>query len=161
LAASGTESSERTAMSLQDQLMVDLKEAMRAGDVPRREAIRMLRAAILNEEIELQRPLETAEAERVVDRLIKRHRDSIEQFQRGGRADLVAHEEAQLAVIRTYLPERTGATEIEAQVRAAIVELGARDRSDSGKVMRRLAAELRGKADLGEVSRLVNTLLGA
>ena len=77
-------------MSLQEQLITDLKSAMRAADVPRREAIRMLRAAILNEEIEIRRPLDDAEALRVIDRLVKRHRDSIEQFEKGGRSDLVS-----------------------------------------------------------------------
>src|SRR4051812_17836049 len=146
---------DRTSMSLQEQLMADLKSAMRASDVTRREAIRLLRAAILNEEIEIQRPLEDAEAIRVIDRLVKRHRDSIEQFEKGGRPDLVAHEQAQLSVIQAYLPERSGASDLEEQVRAAIAQTGARERSESGKVMQVLAAQLRGKADLSEVSRIV------
>lgn len=148
-------------MALQDQLMADLKDAMRAGDVERREAIRMLRAAILNEEIELQHPLDESEGLRVVERLVKRHQDSIEQFQRGGRDDLVAHEEAQLATIRRYLPERLSQEEIETRVRAAIAETGATGRAQMGKVMGRLSGELRGKADMKDVSRLVQELLGA
>jgi uncharacterized protein len=152
---------QRTSMSLQEQLMVDLQQAMRAADVPRREAIRMLRAAILNEEIEAQRPLDDGEAIRVIDRLVKRHRDSIELFEKGGRPDLVAHEQAQLAVIQAYLPERIGLADLEAQVRAAILQTGARGRSDSGKVMQLLAAQLRGKADLSEVNRIVREQLSA
>lgn len=148
-------------MSLQERLMTDLKSAMRAADVPRREAIRMLRAAILNEEIEVQRPLEDAEALRVIDRLVKRHRDSIEQFEKGGRPDLVAHEQTQMAVIQAYLPERIGPADLEEQVRAAILQTGAHGRSDSGKVMQVLAAQLRGKADLSEVSRIVREQLSA
>jgi uncharacterized protein YqeY len=148
-------------MSLQERLMTDLKAAMRAGDVPRREAIRMLRAAILNEEIEVQHPLEDPQALRVIDRLVKRHRDSIEQFEKGGRPDLVAHEQAQMAVIQAYLPERVGPADLEQQVRAAILQTGARGHSDSGKVMQVLAAQLRGKADLSEVSRIVREQLSA
>src|SRR4051794_6174811 len=101
-------------MSIQERLVADLKVAMREGDVTRREAIRFLRAAVLNEELELQkkefdarasdaddegdsvprRGLTDEETLRVVERLVKRHRDSIEQFERGGRSDLVAHEQA-------------------------------------------------------------------
>lgn len=171
-------------MSLQDRLMVDLKTAMRAGDATRREAIRMLRAAIFNEELELQRqqfearrpegveasadeaavPREVLTDEQVlavIDRLSKRHRDSIEQFRRGGRDDLVAHEEAQLAVIQAYLPRQLTRAEIETRARALIGELGARGRRDMGKVMPRLNQELRGRADSREVARVVQELLGA
>jgi uncharacterized protein YqeY len=148
-------------MSLQERLMADLRAAMREADVPRREAIRLLRAAVLNEEIERRRPLTDEETLVVVQRLVKRHQDSIEQFERGGRPDLVAYEQAQLAAIRSYLPERLPWEEIEAHVQAAIQETGARSRADAGRVMQRLAGELRGRADLREVSRLVQERLGA
>lgn len=148
-------------MTLQQQILEDLKAAMRAGDVERREALRMLRAAILNEEIERQHTLSDGEVLAVIERLIKRHQDSIEQFRQGNRPDLVAREEAQMAAIRAYLPERLTREEIEARVRAAIAETGARGRGDVGKVMQRLAPELRGRADLKEVNRVVQDLLGA
>lgn len=148
-------------MTLQQQILEDLKAAMRAGDVERREALRMLRAAILNEEIERQHTLSDSEVLAVIERLIKRHQDSIEQFRQGNRPDLVAREEAQMAAIRAYLPERLTREEIEARVRAAIAETGARGRGDVGKVMQRLAPELRGRADLKEVNRVVQDLLGA
>ena len=141
--------------------MADLRAAMREADVPRREAIRLLRAAVLNEEIERRRPLTDEETLVVVQRLVKRHQDSIEQFERGGRPDLVAYEQAQLAAIRSYLPERLPREEIEVHVQAAIQETGARNRADAGRVMQRLAGELRGRADLREVSRLVQERLGA
>ena len=141
--------------------MADLRAAMREADVPRREAIRLLRAAVLNEEIERRRPLTDEETLVVVQRLVNRHQDSIEQFERGGRPDLVAYEQAQLAAIRSYLPERLPREEIEAHVQAAIQETGARNRADAGRVMQRLAGELRGRADLREVSRLVQERLGA
>jgi uncharacterized protein YqeY len=148
-------------MTLQERLMSDLKVAMREGDPSRREAIRMLRAAVLNEEIDQQRRLNDDDVLRVVERVVKRHHDSIEQFQKGGRADLVAHEQAQLAVVKSYLPERMPREEIEAHVKAAITETGARGRGDTGKLMQRLAGELRGKADLKEVNRVVQEQLGA
>ena len=148
-------------MSLQERLMSDLRTAMREGDVPRKEAIRLLRAAILNEEIERRRPLTDAEALAVVERLVKRHRDSIEQFEKGGRADLVAYERAQLVAVESYLPDQLPREEIEVRVRVAIEETGATGRADTGKVMQRLAGELRGRADLGEVSRMVRERLDA
>ena len=167
------------AMSLQDRLMADLKAAMREGDVTRREAIRMLRAAILNEEVDLQRQQfearggETDEAAavprpsladdeivQVVERLVKRHQDSIAEFRKGGRTDLIAREEAQLAVIAGYLPYKLYTRdEIEAAVRAAIAETGAGGPRDLGKLMPRLAAELRGKADMNQVRQVAQDLL--
>jgi uncharacterized protein YqeY len=146
---------------LQDRLITDLKIAMREHDVPRREALRMLRAAILNEEIEKQRQLDEAEGLRVVERIIKRHQDSIDQFRKGGRDDLVEYEQRQLATIQSYLPARLPPEEIEQQVREAIAAVGAQGPADSGKVMQRLAAALRGQADLREVSRRVQELLRA
>ena len=148
-------------MSIQDRLMDDLKAAMREGDATRREAIRMVRAAVLHEEKERQRPLNDVEVFQVLQRLVNRHQDSIEQFQKGGREDLVAHEQAQLAVVRSYLPQQMGREEIEPRVRAAIAETGASGRGDIGRVMQRLSGELRGKADLKEVNRVVQELLGA
>jgi uncharacterized protein YqeY len=149
------------AMSLQERLMADLQTAMREGDATRREAIRMLRAAILNDEIDQGRRLNEDETLRVVERVVRRHHDSIEQFQKGGRADLVTHEQAQLAAIQPYLPQKMPRDEIEIHVRAAIDETGARGRGDTGKLMQLLAGELRGKADLKEVNRVVQELLGA
>lgn len=146
-------------MTLQDRLIADLKVAMREHDVPRREAIRMLRAAVLNEEIEKQRQLEDAESARVVERLVKRHEESIEQFKKGGRADLVEYEEAQLATVRGYLPRQLPTEQVEARVRAAIAATGATGPADSGRVMQKLAAELRGQTDLKKVSQLVQELL--
>ena len=162
--------------------MADLKVAMRDGDVTRREAIRMLRAAILNEEVELQRrafeargggeadqseaaaiprrSLGDEEIVQVVERLVKRHQDSIAEFRKGGRADLIDREEAQLGVIASYLPYKLYTRdEIEAAVRAAIAETGASGPRDLGKLMPRLSAELRGKADMNQVRQVAQDLL--
>jgi uncharacterized protein YqeY len=115
----------------------------------------------LNEEIERQRPLTDNEALGVVERVVKRHHDSIEQFQKGSRPDLVAHEERQLAVAQSYLPQKMAREEIEVHVKAAISDTGAQGRGDAGKLMQRLAGELRGRADLNEVNRVVQEQLGA
>ena len=156
--------------------MADLKVAMREGDETRREAIRMLRAAILNEEVELQRqafeaggddssvarrPLTDQEAQRVVERLVKRHQDSIAEFRKGNRQDLVDREQAQLAVVASYLPYQLyGRAEIETAVREAIAQTGAQGPRELGKVMGRLSGELRGKADMNEVRQVAQELLG-
>jgi uncharacterized protein len=167
-------------MAIPDRLMDDLKAAMRSGDVTRREAIRMLRAEILKEEVEQQkrafdacggeaageaaverRPLGDEEIVGVVERLVKRHQDSIAEFRKGGREDLIAHEEAQLAVIAEYLPYKLYTpAEIEDAVRRAIAESGASGPRDLGKVMPRLSGELRGRADMNAVRRVVQDLLG-
>ena len=110
-------------------------------------------------EIEKRRQLDDAEAIRVVERLVKSHQDSIDQFRKGGREDLVEYEQRQLATIQTYLPARLPPEEIELQVREAIAAVGGQGPGDSGKVMQRLSAQLRGQADLREVSRRVPELL--
>jgi uncharacterized protein YqeY len=175
-------------VAIQERLLEDLKDAMRSGDAPRREALRLLRAEIQREEIESQRLVaeralraepagseENVEAvERrslsdeqvvgVLKRLVKRHEDAIEQFQKGNRPDLVAHEQAQLAVIQGYLTDLAPTmdrSEIEARARSAIEATGAHGRGDMGKVMGRLAGELRGKADMKLVNRVVQELLEA
>jgi uncharacterized protein YqeY len=95
----------------------------------------------------------------VVAREVKQRRDSIEQFRKAGRQDLLDREEGELHVLLAYLPEQLADVEVEALVRAVIAELGARGPQDQGKVMGRLASQLRGKADLGAVSKLVQRLL--
>ena len=148
-------------MDLQQRLMADLKEAMRTGDDDRRDAIRMLRAALKNEEIELRRPLTGEEADTVVTRIARRHRESIEQFRQAGRDDLVAHEEAQLAALDRYVPRLMSAADIEEQVRTVMAETDAAGPRAQGQIMGVLARRLRGKADLKEVSEVVRRILSA
>ncbi len=145
-------------VALQEQVQSDLKEAMRLGQAERRDALRLLLAAFKNEQIALGHPLSDDEAQAVIRRLAKRHRESIEEFRRGQREDLVAREQAQLAVVQSYLPLQMSTDEIAARARAAIEETGAHSRKDMGRVMGRLA-DLRGKADMAEVSRIVQSLL--
>ena len=148
-------------MDIEERLMADLRDAMRAGDTERREAIRMLRAALKNEQIELGHPLSQAEAEAVVSRVARRHRESIEQFRQGNRPDLIAHEEAQLAALEPYLPQMMSREQIVAEVRSVVAEIGASGPRAQGQIMATLAPRLRGKADLKVVSSVVRELVEA
>jgi uncharacterized protein len=148
-------------MDIEQRLSDDLKAAMRAGDAERREAIRMLRAAFKNEQIERGHPLTEAEALAVVTRIAKRHRESIEQFKAANRADLVAHEEAQLAVVEGYLPKQLSREEVEAEIRAVMATVDATGPRAQGQIMSALSERLRGKADMKLVSGIVRDLLSA
>ena len=147
-------------MGLREQLREDLKSAMRAGDATRRNTIRMLEAAIKNAEIEKRgQELPEADVLAILQRQVKQRRDSIEQFERGGREDLAEIERAEIGVIETYLPEQLSEAEIEAAARRVIEQTGASGPGDRGKVMGPLMKELRGKADGAAVNAAVSKLL--
>ena len=146
-------------MDIEQRLSDDLRSAMRSGDTERREAIRMLRAALKNEQIELRQPLSEQETTAVVARIAKRHRESIEQFKTANRADLVAHEEAQLATVVQYLPTLMSPEEVEAEVRAVMAGIDISGPRAQGQIMSALSQRLRGKADMGQVSATVKRLL--
>jgi uncharacterized protein YqeY len=148
-------------IDIQQRLESDLKEAMRAGDEVRRDAIRMLRAAMKNEEIELRHPLSEQESQVVVSRIAKRHRESIEQFKQGNRPDLVKHEEAQLAVVEKFLPTLMSRDDIEAEVKAVLPTVDTAGPRAQGAVMAALAPKLRGRADMKVVSEVVRDALSA
>ena len=147
-------------MTLYDDLQSQLAEAMRAGDVTRRETIRQLRSALHNEQIARGQELTSEEEARVVQRLVNQHRDSISEFTRGGRTDLVDKEQAELEILETYLPAQLGRAEIVQAARRVIQSVGAEGRKDQGKVMRELSSEVRGKADMRLVNEVVQELLG-
>lgn len=147
-------------MSLEEDLAADLQQAMRGGDTVRRDTIRQLRAALHNEAIGLGRPLETSDALTVVRRLVNQHRDSISEFGKAGRRDLVEKEEAELEILARYLPEEISREEIVSAAKSAIQSTGASGRQDLGKVMRELTPQLRGRADMRLVSEVVLELLG-
>ena len=147
-------------MGLREQLREDLKSAMRAGDATRRNTIRMLEAAIKNAEIEKRgQELPEADVLAILQRQVKQRRDSIEQFERGGREDLAEIERAEIAVIEDYLPEQLSEAEIEAAAQRVIEQVGASGPGDRGKVMGPLMKELRGKADGAAVNDAVSKLL--
>lgn len=146
-------------MSLQSRLDDDLKEAMRSGDRLRRSVIRLMRAAIKNEEIAAQRELDDAGVVEVLTRQVKQRRDSIEAFTQGGRQDMVDKEQAEVAVILEYLPRQMDADEIADLVRLAINETGAASPADMGKVMGRVMPQVKGRAQGGQVSAIASRLL--
>lgn len=147
-------------MGLREQLREDLKAAMRAQDATRRGTIRMLEAAIKNAEIEKRgKELGDPDILAILQRQLKQRRDSIEQFERGGRQDLADIERAEIEVIQAYLPEQLSEDDIEAVAKRIIDQTGAAGPGDRGKVMGPLMQELRGKADGSAVNSVVSRLL--
>jgi uncharacterized protein YqeY len=149
-------------MSLNDKVAADITAAMKAKDAARLSALRMLKAAIMNKGVEKGRDLEDAEILQVVSSLVKQRRDSIEQFGKAGRTDLVDKETGEVAVLEAYLPPAVTAEEIDAAVTAAIAETGASTPKDMGKVMKAVMPKLAGKnADGKVVNEAVRRKLGA
>jgi uncharacterized protein YqeY len=149
-------------MSLNAKIATDIASAMKAKDAARLSALRMLKAAVMNKGVEKGRDLEDAEILQVVSSLVKQRRDSIEQFSKAGRSDLVDKETAEIAVLEGYLPPAVSPAEIEAAVAAAIAETGAASAKDMGKVMKAVMPELAGKnVDGRAVNDAVRRKLGA
>ncbi len=142
-------------MSLQDRVQTDIAVAMRGGDALRRDVLRMVASAAYNLEKREGRPLTDDEYLAVLSREVKTRRESVEAFRSGGRDDLVAKEEAEIAIIGEYLPAALTEAEIAALVREGIVATGASSARDMGKVMGWLAPRTRGRADGKHVSELV------
>jgi uncharacterized protein YqeY len=146
-------------VSLKDRITDDMKAAMRAKDAERLSTIRMLLAACKQREVDERIVLDDAAVVGLVDKLIKQRRDSVVAFQQGGRADLAAKEQAEIAVLEAYLPPRLSAGELQAAVLEIVAELGARGPGDMGKVMGAAKARLAGKADMAAVSAAVKQAL--
>lgn len=149
-------------MSLQEQLVNDMKEAMKARDEAKVSTIRMLRAAIKNKEIEkggTSCRLSDKEIIDVISTAIKQRKDSIEQFTKGGRLDLAEKEKKEAGILQGYLPPQMSEDEIKAEVKKAIAETGAASQKDMGKVMKILMPRVAGKADGAVVNRLVKELI--
>jgi len=152
-------------MGLREQLTDDLKEAMRQQDKVRKRTIRSVVTGIQRAETELDNTgqrvtLSEDDIVVLIARQAKQREESIIEYQRGGREDLVAEEQAELAILKAYLPQQLGRAEIEAQARQVIAEVGATDPRDIGKVMKPLLARLKGKADGAVVNQVVRELLG-
>jgi uncharacterized protein YqeY len=146
-------------MSLRERINDDLKAAMRAGDARRRDAIRLLTAALKQKEVDERRELADSDVVAVIDKMIKQRRDSIAQFEQGGRRDLAEAEQFELGILQAYMPQALSDAEIGAAVTDALAATGARAPSDMGKVMGVLKAKLAGRADMGKVSALVKAKL--
>ena len=149
-------------MSLGKQIVADLTTAMKAQDAPRTSTLRMVKAAMMNRQIEKGSELDDDDLQKLLRSLVKQRRDSIEQYEKAGRTELVAKEQAEIDVIEIYLPQAASTEEIELAVVAAIAETGASSMKDMGKVMKATQAALAGKnADGKTVSEVVKAKLSA
>ena len=146
-------------MSILADVNVSITRAMKAHDAPTLSALRMLKTALTNKEVEKGRALEPAEELHVVAALIKQRRDSIAQFGQAGRTDLVEREEAEVRVLSAYLPAQATEAEIAAEIEQAVAATGATGPQDMGRVMGVLKARLAGRADLTRVSATVKSRL--
>jgi len=150
-------------MGLSDQIQKDLVDAMRSRDELRLSTLRMVKSALKNKEIDKRAPLDDKEAQQVMDTLIKQRKDSIEQFQKGGRPELAAKEAAEIKLIEAYLPKALGEEEIAAAVKATIAEMGSPTLKDMGTVMKNTMARLQASGARVEgktVSEMVKKQLG-
>lgn len=147
-------------MGLQARLDEDLKAALRAGDALRLWTIRLARAALKNAEIERRQPLTEEEIETVLQSEVKRRREAIEAFQRGGRDELAQKESLEMAVLLQYLPSPLSEEEIRRLIGEAVTETGASSPREMGRVMAVLMPRTRGRADGALVGRLVREALG-
>ena len=148
-------------MSLKQRIIDDMTAAMRAKDAPRLSTLRMVKAAMMNRQIEKGGELTDEELAKMLQSLVKQRRDSVEQYERGGRAELASKERAEIGVIEEYLPQAATREEIEGAVSAAIAETGASSMKEMGAVMKAAQARLAGRAADGRmVSEIVKARLG-
>lgn len=148
-----------TSLSLKTQIQDDMKNAMKARETERLNAIRLLMAAIKQREVDERITLDDAAIATVVDKLIKQRRDSINQYEQAGREDLAAAERAEIVVLSAYQPAQLSSEEVDAAVQAAITQVNATSPADMGKVMGILKPLLTGKTDLSAVSQRVKLAL--
>ena len=146
-------------MSLKAQLTEDMKSAMKAGDKDRLKVVRLMLADIKRVEIDSRQEVDEAGVLSILEKAVKQRRDSIEQFDKGGREDLSAIEKTELDIIQTYLPEQLGEDELTALVDEIIAATGAESIRDMGKVMGAIKAKAAGKADMGAVGAMVKARL--
>ncbi len=148
-------------MSLKNQITEDMKSAMKAGEKDRLKVVRLILAAIKQIEVDTRTELDDAAVLGVLNKMVKQRRDSIEQFEKGGREDLVAIERAEIEVLEDYLPEQMSAEDLTALVDEVIAATGAEGMRDMGKVMGQIKAKAAGRADMGAVSATVKERLNA
>lgn len=147
-------------MDLKLKLSADSKAALKAGEKDRLKVLRLILAAVKQQEIDQRVELDDAGVLSVLTKMVKQRRDSVRQFTDGGRLDLAQAEEQEIEVLEAYLPAQLSAGEIEALVDKAIAETGAESMADMGKVMGAVKKSAAGRADLGSVSALVRKRLG-
>src|ERR1700761_6457771 len=138
-------------MTLKERITEDMKNAMRAGEKERLGTIRLVLAAIKQREVDERITLDDVQVLTVLEKMVKQRKEAISQFESGGRADLVAKEQSELAVLQTYLPEQMSDAELDALIAEAVTATGATSVKDMGKVMGIVKAKAQGKADMGVV----------
>jgi uncharacterized protein YqeY len=148
-------------MTLKERIKNDIKEAMRAKDTARRDTLRNINAAIKQIEVDERRELEDADVERILLKYAKQREDAIEQFRTAGRDDLVAKDEAELALVKSYLPEPMSPEELEEELRAIVEECGAQSMKDMGRVMALARERIGSRADGGAISSVVKKILAS
>ena len=146
-------------MTLKEQITEDMKSAMRAKEAERLGTIRLLLAAIKQREVDERITVDDAGIIAIIEKLIKQRKDSIEQFRKAGRTDLVDQESKELGILQAYMPAQLSAAEVQSAIQKVIADLGASGPQDMGKVIGALKAQLAGKADMGMVSGLVKAAL--
>ena len=146
-------------MSLKARLIEDMKAAMKGGEKDKLLVIRLVNAAIKQREVDERIELDDAQVLAVLEKMLKQRRDSVSQFEAGGREDLAAIERFEIGIIKAYLPAQMSAAELEAAVDASIAEAGAIGPQDMGKVMAVLKPKVAGRADMGALSGLVKKKL--
>ena len=146
-------------MTLKEQITEDMKSAMRAKEAERLGTIRLLLAAIKQREVDERITVDDAGIIAIIEKLIKQRKDSIEQFQKAGRTDLVDQESKELGILQAYMPAQLSEAEVQVAIQNTISSLGATGPQDMGKVIGALKAQLAGKADMGMVSGLVKAAL--
>lgn len=145
--------------TLTDQIRADLTAAMKAQEKDRTSTLRMLQAAVKNEQIDAGHELSDQEAMAVILKAVKQRQDSIEQYRAANRPELAAREQAEIDILRTYLPPELGEEELEAGLREIIASTGAQSKKDLGKVMKEATARYKGRADGRKIQEIVARLL--
>ncbi|MGV3655177.1 MAG: GatB/YqeY domain-containing protein [Noviherbaspirillum sp.] len=146
-------------MGLKEQITDDMKAAMRAKEASRLGTIRLLTAAIKQKEVDERIKLDDAQVQAIIEKMIKQRKDSISQFEAGGRQDLADIEKAELEVLAAYMPAALSDAEIQSELEAAVAQTGAAGPQDMGKVMAILKPKLAGRADMAQVSAKVKAAL--
>ena len=148
-------------MTLKERITEDMKTAMRSGEKDRLAVIRLLQAAIKQREVDERITLDDAQVTSVLEKMIKQRKESVVAFEKGGRADLVAKENAEIGVLQPYLPAQLSDVELDALIAEAITSTGAASIKDMGKVMGAVKAKAAGKADMGAVGARIKAKLGS
>ncbi len=147
-------------MTLKERITEDMKAAMRASEKERLSTIRMIQAAIKQREVDERITLDDAQVLAVLEKMIKQRRESVVQFEQGGRTDLADKEKAEIALLQAYLPAQLSEAEIDALIKEAIATTGAASMKDMGKVMGAVKSKAAGRADMGAVSARIKAALG-